>query len=365
MVQNGVLLAQNGDVMVSAVHGGAHQVGCTGVQTDVLAVDVLLVQDGGDQMAVGSQHEAAQLGEDGDVIHALGGQNLLVLLADAFTDEGDVAGGLLGTVVNADAAGEVDEGEVAAGGIAQTDSQTEQLGSQLGVVAVVGGVGSKEGVDAEVLDAQGHHAVDGTCHLVLGHAVLGVTGHIHDGVAQGEGSAGIVAQADGLGHLALADTLQELHVGGVVQVDVSAQIVGLLHVLDGGDVGGEHDVLAHGANGLGHHQLGVGGAVTAAALFLQDLQDVGVGGGLHGEVLPVAGVPGKGFLQCTGVGTDTGLVIQVEGGGMLGGDLLGLFKRHKRCLLHNLVPLSRRYRNPYVIRHGDKTGNVTGQCICV
>ena len=40
-------------------------------------------------------------------------------------------------------------------------------------------------------------------------------------------------------------------------------------------------------------------------------------------------------LQCTGVGTNTGFVIQMEGGGILGGDLLGLLQRHKRCLLHN------------------------------
>ena len=53
VVAGGVLLAQHGDVVVSAVHGGAHQVGSTGIQTDVLLVDVLFVDGGCHQRAVG------------------------------------------------------------------------------------------------------------------------------------------------------------------------------------------------------------------------------------------------------------------------------------------------------------------------
>ena len=44
MVQNGVLLAQDGDMVVSTVHGRTHQVGSAGIQTDVLLVDVLLLE---------------------------------------------------------------------------------------------------------------------------------------------------------------------------------------------------------------------------------------------------------------------------------------------------------------------------------
>ena len=185
---------------------------------------------------------------------------------------------------------------------------------------------------------QGHEAVDGTGHLVFGHAVLGVTGHIHDGVAQGERAARIIAQADGFGNLAIGDAGQEFHMGGIVQVDVSAQVVCLLHVLNGGDVGGEHDVRANGTDSLGHQQLRVAGAVAAAALFLQNLQNVGVGGSLYGEVLPEAGIPAERSLQSTGVGTDAGLIIDVERGGNFLNNFLGFCQGQKGSLLHNTSP---------------------------
>ena len=54
-----MFLAQHGDVVVSAVHGRAHQVGCAGIQTDVFLIDVLLVDGRGHQRAVGTGGEAA------------------------------------------------------------------------------------------------------------------------------------------------------------------------------------------------------------------------------------------------------------------------------------------------------------------
>ena len=43
VVAGSVLLAQHGDVVVGAVHGRAHQVGGTGVHTDILLINVLFV----------------------------------------------------------------------------------------------------------------------------------------------------------------------------------------------------------------------------------------------------------------------------------------------------------------------------------
>src|SRR5699024_3368682 len=82
VVAGGVLLAQHRDVVVGAVHGRAHQVGGAGVQADVLLIDVLFVDGGGDQRAVGPGHEPAHLGKDGNVPHAGRDQDLLKLFAD-------------------------------------------------------------------------------------------------------------------------------------------------------------------------------------------------------------------------------------------------------------------------------------------
>ena len=92
--------------------------------------------------------------------------------------------------------------------------------------------------------------------------------------------------------------------------------------------------MAGTAHGLSKQKLGVGGAVTAAALLLQNLENVGVRRSLHGKILPVARIPGKGRLQCPGIGSDTGLVINMEGGGNLPDDFLGFFQGEKGCLFH-------------------------------
>ena len=95
-------------------------------------------------------------------------------------------------------------------------------------------------MDAKVLCALCHQLLVAVDHLFLGHAVLGIAGLVHDleallALAQTEGAARVIAAEDILGHT--GHTLQEFHHGGVIQVDVSAQLIGLLHVLHRGLVG--------------------------------------------------------------------------------------------------------------------------------
>ena len=83
---------------------------------DVLLVGVLVVDAAvRHQAAVGAEHKAAQLGKDSHVSHARRHQELLILLPHTIADGQNVVGGLLGAVGDAHAAGEVDEGDVAAG----------------------------------------------------------------------------------------------------------------------------------------------------------------------------------------------------------------------------------------------------------
>ena len=174
------------------------------------------------------------------------------------------------------------------GGLVHPPRQPEQDGGQLRVIGIRDGVGRQEGVDAKVLGALGHQLFVAVDHLLLGHAVFGIAGLVHHlealfALAQAEGAARIVAAEHRLRHT--GHPVQEVHHGGVVQVDVGTQLMGLLHVLHGGLVGREHDIAAGKAAHLAEHQLGQGGAVHAAALFLQNLQDDGVGQGLDGKIL--------------------------------------------------------------------------------
>ena len=62
-------------------------------------------------------------------------------------------------------------------------------------------------------------------------------------------------------------------------------------------------------------QLGQGRAVHAAALFLQNLQDDGVGQGLDGKILLEALVPAECLVDAAGVLADAFFVVNVEGRG--------------------------------------------------
>ena len=190
-------------------------------------------------------------------------------------------------------------------------------------------------MDAEVLGSQLRQTGEGLGDLGAGHAVLGVAGVVHDlealpGLGQGEHAAGIVAAADGFRNS--ADGLgQIIHQGQVVQIDDGAQLVGHLKFLSGRVVGGEHDILAGDAAALGHGQFRQGGAVAAAALLLENLQNGRGGCGFHGEILPVAGIPGERLAQAAGVFPDACFIIDMERSGVLGGNGLQLIPGDKWC----------------------------------
>ena len=196
-------------------------------------------------------------------------------------------------------------------------------------------------MDAELLRTQLLQPAEGLGDLRPGHAVLGLSRVVHDlkallALAQLEGAARIVAAEDVLRHTGYP--VEEVHHRGVVEVDISAQLVGLLHILHGGLVGGEHDVAAAEAAHLTEHQLGQGGAVHAAALFLQDLEDDGVGQSLDREILAEALIPAEGFVDAAGVLPDAFLVVDVEGGGHVLNDVLSHRLSQKRFLFHDIHP---------------------------
>ena len=116
---------------------------------------------------------------------------------------------------------------------------------------------------------------------------------------------------------------QQVDMGNVVQVDIGVQGPGLGEFLGGHGVGGEHNLRAVEATGLGQGQLGGAGAVHAAALLAQNAQNGGVGQSLYGKIFLEVRAPGKGLVQCPGRAADATLVIEVKGGRI---SLRGLLK---------------------------------------
>ena len=334
MVAGDVLLPHDRNVVIGPIDGRPHQVGGAGIHPHILLVGVLLVEHPGHQVPVWGQHEAPQLGTQRHVPHARGDQDLLVGLPHPRPDGGDVVGRLLRAVGHPHAAGQVDEGDVAAGLLLQLRRQLEQHPGQGRIVLVGQGVGGQEGVDAELLRPQLLQTAEGLGDLGPGHAVLGLPRVVHDlkalfALSDLEYSTWIIPAGDLFGDITQG-ALQKFHMGDVIQIDGRPQLLRQDELLRRGIVGGEHDLPAPEAAAVGHHQLAQGGAVHPAALLPQDLQDLGIGGGLHREVLRIAGVPCKGRFQRPGVLPDAPLIIQVERGRVLTGDILELFQGDKR-----------------------------------
>ena len=65
---------------------------------------------------------------------------------------------------------------------------------------------------------------------------------------------------------------------------------------------------------------------------------MGVGQRLDGKILPEALVPAEGLVDAAGVLTDALFVVDVERGGHVLDDLLGLLFGQKRSLFHNILP---------------------------
>ncbi len=193
-------------------------------------------------------------------------------------------------------------------------------------------------MDAKTLGPHALQLLKALEKLLPGKAVLAVPRGIHDlkallAFSQPEDPAGVEAAGDGLGDIAQR-LLQKVDVGEIIQIDDRPQLCRQLVLGGGGLVGGEHDLLPGEAAFIRQHQLGEGGAVRAAALLPQNLQNGGGGGGLNGKILLKARVPSKGGFQPSGGLPDALFVIEVEGGGVLSGDGGELFKGHKG-LFHN------------------------------
>ena len=87
-------------------------------------------------MTVRREHKAAEFGVQRHIVHAGRHKDLLIRPAHAFADDGDVIGRLIRPVRDTDAAGEVNERDMAAGLLLQLRRQPEKHTRQRGIVFV-------------------------------------------------------------------------------------------------------------------------------------------------------------------------------------------------------------------------------------
>lgn len=119
--------------------------------------------------------------------------------------------------------------------------------------------------------------------------------------------------------------------GEVIQVDDGVLLVRLNVLFRRGFIRREHDLVAGEAALIAHDQLGQRGAVHAAALLLQHLEDAGGGGGLGRQSIPGNQGSRQRPGSLPGGLADAGFVIEMEGSGILLADRLQLILGYKGC----------------------------------
>ena len=331
-VMQRVLLAENGDMVVSAVHRRAHEVGRAGVQTGILLVGVLVVDALGNECAVGAEDEAAHLGVDGNIAHARRNEDLVERAVNALADCHDVVRLLPRLVGDAYAARQVDERDMHAGLLLNLNGQLEQDAGERRIILVCDRVGREERMNAEVLYTLLLHVLERLDELLAGHAVLGLLRGVHDLVFENEVAARI--ETAGHGFLPLAYLVVVVEVGDVIKVYDGVEVACELEILVGRHVRGEHDVVTGDAAGAAELKLGIARAVAAEALLVEDLHQTRGRGRLDREVFLVARVPRKRRLYLACVLADRLFIIDMKRRRVGLADFLRLFEGQKRFLFH-------------------------------
>ena len=127
------------------------------------------------------------------------------------------------------------------------------------------------------------------------HTVFGISRIVHNIIADLEYSAWIIAAADNFRNPAYS-LFHALNVSDIIQINNSANFICILKLFVRSIIGGKHNVSFSAADCLGKHKLCHGRAVTAAAIFLQNLNEKWIRCCFYGKKFLKSLVPCKCFL---------------------------------------------------------------------
>ena len=108
-----IFLAKNRNMMVCTVDGRTHQVGRTCIHSDVLLVNMLLMDCLGNKTSIRSEHESSHLGVDCNIPHTCRNKNFIISFMNALTDHMDIVWLLVRCIRDSDTSGEVYKTDIA------------------------------------------------------------------------------------------------------------------------------------------------------------------------------------------------------------------------------------------------------------
>lgn len=189
-----ICFAEDSNVVVGTIHPRTHEVGHAGIGTDVVSVDVLVMDGFRDEEAIRASHHAAAFEGDAGIFKACHFffEELLRTFAEAF----EVDWILFRTIGDADAAAEVDEGDGDPFFSLNLIRKVKHHADGAEKPRELELRGDDHSMDTNVGDSMGLRPVDTGHELVLGHAILSFFRSTDDRIAACKLRPWIIAEAD-------------------------------------------------------------------------------------------------------------------------------------------------------------------------
>ena len=189
-----ICFAEDSNVVVGTIHPRTHEVSHAGIGTDVVSVDVLVMDGFRDEETIRAGHHAAAFEGDAGIFKAchLFFEELLRTFAEAF----EVDRILFRTIGDADAAAEVDEGDGDAFFSLDLIRKVKHHADGAEKPRELELRGDDHSMDTNVGDSMVLRPVDAGHELVLSHAILGFFRSTDDRIAACKLRPWIIAEAD-------------------------------------------------------------------------------------------------------------------------------------------------------------------------
>ena len=241
-------------MMICTIHCRTHQVYCTGINTDILFVRVLLMNCLSYQTAIRSHHKTAHLCVDRNISHSCRNKNFLINLTHTFSNLSDIIRSLVWSVSNSHTTGKIDKLHMSSCLFLKFHCQLKHLFRQHRIILICHSIACKECMDTEFLSTFLFQNPECIKNLLSSHTIFGISGIIHNIIADLKHSARIITAADYLRNISHS-SFHTFNVCDIIQIYDSADLICIFKLFFRCIIRRKHHISFFTSDRFGHHQL--------------------------------------------------------------------------------------------------------------
>ena len=286
------------------------------------------------QATIRSHHETSHLCIDCNITHSGRNKYFFVYFADTLTNLSDIIRSLIWFVSDSNTTGKVDKLHMSACLLLKFHCHFKHLFRQHRIILICHSIACKECMDTEFLGTFFLQDLECFKNLLCCHTIFGISGVVHNIVADLKHSARIITTADHLRNISYG-SFYALDMCDIIKIDDPADFICIFEFFFRCIIGRKHDISLFASDCFGHHQLCHGRTVTATAILLKDLDQKWIWSCLHSKEFFEALIPCKCFFHCLCILADTFFIIKMERCRKLRSDFLKFIQGDKWYFFHN------------------------------